>query len=319
MTCHEVQLNLSLYLYGELDFAREERLEEHVNQCAFCQRALAREKSLHTALNSQQLDAPLDLLAECRQGLRNAIASETAQRKALPLFRFHWPGFLNISLNRWSAQVALGSFLVFVGFGCAHLIDRYGMPGVRSDRGLNFSGLLGPSAHIRDVEQNGSGEVRIIIDQVNEHQVVGRIDDENIRQLLLAAAKAPGDPGIRADSVDLLKDQSGSDVRDALLYSVQHDTNAAVRIKALEGLRRFAADGPTRDALKFVLQNDQSPEVRSEAIDILASADQTIELSPDLVNTLQYVVRSGQSDDDDYTRARAMQLLQRLNAPLDVY
>ena len=37
MTCQEVQASLSLYLYGELDFAREEHLENHLAECAFCQ------------------------------------------------------------------------------------------------------------------------------------------------------------------------------------------------------------------------------------------------------------------------------------------
>lgn len=318
MTCHEVQLNLSLYLYGELDFAREEQFEAHVNECAFCHRALAREKALHTALNSQQLDVPLDLLAECRQGLRNAIGAEAATRKPMLFFRPRWPRFLNVSLNRWSAQVALGSFLVFVGFGCARLIDRHGVPGGLQNTAANFMGVLSPSSHIRDVEPNGSGEVRIIIDQVNEHQIVGRVDDKNIRRLLLAAAKDPGDPGIRADSVDLLKDQPGADVRDALLYSVLHDTNAAVRIKALEGLRQFATNAQTRNTVKFVLQHDESPEVRSEAIDILAPANQPVELSPDLIGTLQEFVRSGQQS-DDYARARALELLRQLNAPVDLY
>ncbi|MBV8570115.1 MAG: HEAT repeat domain-containing protein, partial [Acidobacteriaceae bacterium] len=162
------------------------------------------------------------------------------------------------------------------------------------------------------------GEVRILIDQVNQHEIVGRVDDENIRRLLLAAAKDPADPGIRADSVDLLKNEGGSDVRDALLYSAQHDSNAAVRIKALEGLRRFAGDAETRNVLKFVLQNDASADVRSEAIDVLAPANQTVELSPDMITTLQLLVRSGQ-DVDDYTRGRALQLLRQVNAPGDLY
>ena len=48
MTCTQVQQNLSLYLYGELDFAAEEAVETHIGGCAFCQLALAREKEWHT-------------------------------------------------------------------------------------------------------------------------------------------------------------------------------------------------------------------------------------------------------------------------------
>lgn len=317
MTCQQIQLNLSLYLYGELDFATEEKLEEHLSECAFCQRALAREKTLHTAVNARQTDVPLDLLAECRQGLRNAIAAENAARKQGSFFRPHWPRFWDVSFNRWSAQVALGSFLLFVGFGCGHLIDVHGLPSVLAPM-ANTASLLGSTSRIRDVEPDGSGQVRIVIDEMNQHEIIGSLDNETIRRLLLEAAKDPVDPGIRADSVDLLKNEAGSDVRDTLLYTVEHDPNAAVRIKALEGLRRFSDEAPTRDALKFVLQHDQSPDVRSEAIDILAPADEKVELSPDLIVTLQDLVRTEQQG-DDYARARALQLLREANSPLDVF
>ncbi|MBV8551890.1 MAG: HEAT repeat domain-containing protein [Acidobacteriaceae bacterium] len=320
MTCHDVQTNLSLYLYGELDFAREEELEQHLNECAFCQSALAREKGWHTALNSERRDVPLDLLAGCRQSLRAAIAAEAGERKRTSHFTFSWPKFAFVTPNRWSAQVALGSFLVFIGFGCARLIDRHDLTlGPRSGGTISM-GVLNPStAHIRDVEQSGPGKVRIVIDQIDEQQFEGPLDDEKIRRLLLAAARDSLDPGIRVDSVDLLKDQSGSDIRDALLYSVQHDPNAGVRLKALEGLRRFAADTPTRSALKVVLMHDQSPEVRSQAIDILVPAHhQKLELSPDLIDLLRGVVRS-ERQSDDYAQARALELLREINASVDEY
>ena len=44
MTCQDVQSSLSLYLYGELDFAQEEEVENHLADCAACQLSLAREK-----------------------------------------------------------------------------------------------------------------------------------------------------------------------------------------------------------------------------------------------------------------------------------
>ncbi len=317
MTCQEVQLDLSLYLYGELDFAREEELERHLDQCALCQRAFAREKTWHTALNAEQLDAPLDLLAACRQSLRAAVAAEAAPRaRGLSL---SWPKFWTISTTRWSAQVALGSFLLFVGFGCGQLMDRHdvskGLPGV-SPVAMSF---VGPSStRVRQVQPDGSGEVRVTVDEIGQQEYIGRPEDEDIRRLLVAAAKDSSDPAMRADCVGILKDQPGTDIRDALLYIARRDPNAAVRIEALEGLRRFSSDTPTRDTLKFVLEHDQAPEVRSEAIDILAPADRSFELSPDMVNTLQRFVRSGQPD-DDYARARALQLLREVNASLDVY
>ena len=111
------------------------------------------------------------------------------------------------------------------------------------------------------------------------------------------------------DSVEILNDQNGSDVRDALVYAARHDPNAGVRLKALEGLRRFVDDPATRESLAFVLQHDDNSDVRSQAIDVLAPMAGKVELSPELAGTLQEIVRSEQGD--DYVRMRCMQLLVR--------
>ncbi len=154
-------------------------------------------------------------------------------------------------------------------------------------------GMLGsPTARIRDIQPGDNERVRIVFDQVQPREITGRIDDGDVRRLLLAAMKDPTDPAIRVDSVEVLTRQSGDDIRDALIFSVRHDTNAAVRLKALEGLRRFAGDPSARDTLKFVLEHDDNAEVRSEAIDVLAPANQVVTVSPDLAGTLEKLVRS---------------------------
>ncbi len=62
-----------------------------------------------------------------------------------------------------------------------------------------------------------------------------------IQRLLLTAAKDPSDAGLRVESVDLLKNNSQSaEIRKALVYSLEHDPNAGVRLKALDGLKQFA-------------------------------------------------------------------------------
>ncbi len=128
MTCHQVQTDLSLYLYGELDFATEEQMEQHLDACALCQSALAREKSWHTALNGEQMDAPLDLLSECRRDLRTAI-SGTGKKSKSRVSWWNWARPFRLSATRWSMGMAVGSFLVFVGFSAGRLVNRNGFTG----------------------------------------------------------------------------------------------------------------------------------------------------------------------------------------------
>ncbi len=317
MTCHQVQTNLSLYLYGELDFATEEKIEQHLDECSLCQNALAREKSWHTVVNSESMDVPLELLSQCRRDLRTAISSSDVTRK--PRIKWWNSGQpFGFFATRWSARVALATFLVFVGFSAARWLDRNGVPGGIEISGTNQMGLLDPgSARIRDIQSDGNQHVRIIVDRIRQQEIAGRVDDQDVRQWLLAAMRDPADPGIRVDSVEVLQGQGGSDIRDALLYSIRHDSNAAVRLKALESLRLFAGDPAARETLRFVLEHDRDPGVRSEAIDILAPLSESIEFSPALAGTLQQIVRSEQND--DYVRMRCLQVLGKMNASFDVY
>jgi HEAT repeat protein len=90
-----------------------------------------------------------------------------------------------------------------------------------------------------------------------------------------------------------------------------------VRLKAIEGLQRFAADSTSRSALRYVLEHDDNPGVRSQAIEILAPREGRLALTPELASTLQDIVRS--DDSDDYVRTRCLEVLRQINAPVDVY
>ena len=315
MNCHVTQANLSAYLYGELDFAAEESLEQHLNGCAFCQRALESEKAWHTALNTERRDVPLDLLARCRQDLRSALSNEAKWSAVRPWYK-RWFDELDFSTHRWSWQIAMASFLLFVGFAFARWVDRNGWPGAKPEGVLSMS-MLNPGARIRDIQPDNAGNVRITLEQVRQGEVTGSVADENVRRLLLAATRESADPGIRVYSVEILTSQGGNDVREALLNSVLHDPNAAVRLKAIEGLQQFATESNSRSVLRYVLEHDSNPGVRSQAIEILAPRQGGVALTPELASTLQDVVRS--ADNDDYVRTRCLELLREVNAPVDVY
>ena len=57
----------------------------------------------------------------------------------------------------------------------------------------------------------------------------------------------------------------------ALLHALRNDTNAGVRLKALEAFDRPLPTG-TRHALAEVLLKDDNPGVRTQAIDLLTAA-----------------------------------------------
>jgi hypothetical protein len=315
MTCPQVQTSLSLYLYGELDFAQEEAVERHLEACALCQRALSREKEWHASLNAERQDVPYDFLSECRRDLGIALKADGGAVEGPRWWRRLLPtGF---SATRWSAQLAVASFLVFVGFFAARLMDSGRVPRLSNGNVTQMSLADISGARVRDIQSTGQNRVRIVLDRVQQQEISGRVDDDPVRQLLLAAVHDPTDPEIRVDSVEILQHQTGNDVRDALVNTAKNDSNAAVRIKALEGLRQFTSDPATRQAIELVLKRDNNPDVRSEAINVLLPADRPVGITPDIITTLQDIMNSER--ENDYVRSRSLEVLRAMNISSPVY
>lgn len=318
MICHQVQTNLSLYLYGELDFATEEAVEEHLLGCAFCQQALAREKSWHAALNSKEASVPLDLLAECRQELRQQVGGTAKLPNELHsrLWRW-WDGFHLLS-SSWPARVAAAILLMILGFGAGRWADQNGLPGKLEKLSPPItSGMVAPYARVRDIQPGENGRVRLVIEHVQESELTGSASDDLIRKALLTATSDPADPALRVDSLDYLRGQTGDDVRDALLTCVRTDRNAAVRLKALEALRAFPNDPVTRRTLVEVLKHDDNAGVRAEAIDVLLPPTPKFDVTPDLLRVLQQV--SDARQENDYVRQRCQQALETTHTAATVY
>src|SRR3982751_4955098 len=156
MTCHQVQTNLSLFLYGDLDFATEDALEEHLSECPACQLALDREKGWHASLNSQRADVPLDLLAQCRFDLGAATRAENKVSGPVPFYR-RAAAFFDFSMNRWSERLAVASLFLFLGIGISHLGNRFDVVNRFTSPGdLAEASLLG-RVQVRDVRPIGDG------------------------------------------------------------------------------------------------------------------------------------------------------------------
>jgi hypothetical protein len=182
--------------------------------------------------------------------------------------------------------------------------------------------LLGPwhaasvaepiTSRVRYVEPGAPGQVQIVVDETRQRVLSGRVDDQAIQRLLLTAAKDSSDPGLRVESVDLLKNRSQStEVRQALLYAVQHDSNAGVRLKALDGLKDFADDPETRRTLTEVLLKDNNPGVRTQVIDLLIPHHNNA-----MVGALQELMMK---EDNDYIRMRCQKALHEMNASVETY
>ncbi len=301
MNCETVKRDLALFLYGELSLEDEQALQDHLEACETCQKALEAEKRVHQALDERLLEPPASLLVRCRRDLERRLELATPPRLG-------WLAWLKQPFGTgWRlALKPLGAVaLMALGFFAA----RWTGPGVVP--GIAFSGE-GVISRVRYLEPDPSGSLRIVVEETRQRVLAGSFEDEPIRRLLLVAAREARDPGLRGDTVDILTARPGSaGVRSALLAVFEHDPNAGVRLKALAGLKSFATEPEVRSTLVRSLLTDDNPGVRIQAIELLTQKREDA-----LVGVLQELV---QRESNNYVRLRCQRALQEMNASVGTF
>ncbi len=306
MNCEEARSAIPLFLYGELSFDDEDRFEAHLDECPDCRQQLAREKLVHRSFDEAELDVTPEFLTECRQQFLTRLDG-IGSHPSSPWLRLH--ELFHIRWHVPSVLQPVGALaLVAMGFFGARLLppsltDRFTSAGVAA---------VPLASRVRYVEPGTAGQVQIVVEETNQKTLHGSLDDEDIQKLLLTAAKDPQDPGLRAESVDLLKSRpQDPDVRDALLSSLQHDSNAGVRLKALDGLKGYAADPQVRKVLSTVLLTDQNPGVRTQVIDLLIQRNEQ-----QMAGVLQQLM---DKEDNNYVRMRCQKALHQMKASTETF
>ncbi len=280
-----------------------------MHECPSCAREMERQRALAASMDRYQAEIPAGLLAECRADLMAAIQGGAGVAEPTPS---PWRLFLHAlsdTFAGWSRlRQPVGALaLLAVGFFGARFANRTGA--------IESSLAPAPSdqvfSTVRSVQPNPAGGIQISYDETRRRVVNGPMDDQNIRRLLLSAAREDN-PAVRVESVDLLKGHSGtSDVRDALLNAVAHDPNAGVRLKALEGLKPVAADADVRKVLAKVLLSDENSAVRMQVVDLL------VEHRDDaIVGVLQDLM---QKENNSYVRLKSEKALKEMNASLGTF
>lgn len=302
-------------LYGELSFDEEEKVQLHLDICEACRAALAREKSLHTALDDYELEPPATLLRESREKLRIRLAEGLEKERAVGFWRRIEDWFtIRPSGLIWKPAAALA--LVTAGFFGGRVATIGG--------GIGIAGLTDPVAsRVSYVEPSEDGRIQLVVDETRRRVISGRPEEEKIRRLLLTAMRDPDNPGLRAESVAILNARAANaEYRSALVAALLHDQNAGVRLKALEGLKAFAHESDVRKALSQVLLTDANPGLRTQAIDLLTQSvsqpnQRRVEGGDQqIVGLLQELMRQ---ESNPYVQQRCRRALEAMNASVEVY
>jgi hypothetical protein len=318
INCAQARLHFALLLYGELSFDEEERVDAHLDLCAECRADLERQKSLHAAFESVAIEPPPSLLRECRADLAAALRHGQVPRPAT--HQGWWDRFIDYLTGGPILRPIGAVALVMVGFLGARALPYLS----DSFAGVNFMGA-GQTGIMRvsDIEPQTDGSVRIVVDETRQKTVTGGLDDQSIRALLLEAVRDPNNPGLRADSVDLLTRRAQSaEVRSVLAYAVSNDPSDGVRLKAMEGLKAFVSEPEVRGALSRVLLSTANPGVRTQAIDLLVQRPEGVNgstlpnIDQAMIGTLQELMAHERNAS---VRQRCEKVLELMNASAEIY
>jgi anti-sigma factor RsiW len=299
MNCELAQQKIALYAYGELPDDQCHELEGHLTSCQRCQEELAAIQALQQAMALAPSPEPsANLLAQARLRLEEALDS---MPRSGWIMRVQQSIFRGVGMLA-RTPVAASALLVF-GLACGgtagYEAAEHARPAVKTAAAP--ATVLKPE-NVADVtsivRQPNSENVEVRFDRRAPETLHGSLDDQQVRDLLLAGAQS-ADPGVARESMSLLADECEAKhqcpegaIRDYLMVALRFDKDAGVRLTALNGLKPYVAeDVRVRDAVLESLMTDPDAQIRSHAIELLqpVQADSSV----------QEVFRTVAVDDDN--------------------
>ena len=278
MNCQSVTDKLTFYLYEELPAEERAAVAAHLEVCASCAAALGELERLRTALDRRPAREPSpELLVRCREALEEALDREEQGWRALVRSWFIVPP--GVSALRVTAALTI----LLVGFSLGWTL-RTRTPATIANNGPTSPWVAGDLGNLRinGISQITSGpqtgSVHITLNAERRVTLEGSFEDPRIREVLLYAVKNYENPGIRRDTLEVLR-QGGSNptVREALLYALRRDPNPGVRLEAAEAVQTLEWGADIRTALLEALREDTNPGVRVAAVNVLVDhADEDV-------------------------------------------
>jgi hypothetical protein len=307
MKCQEIQERGTLYLYDELVPVERAEFEAHIAACEACRGQLERLKRFESTLEACPRPEPSpEFVAHCRLSLDEALDREQLGWRALAR---SW--FWNLSPAPASRAAAVATLVIF-GFGLGWMLrPRVGSLPTLTPAGQASSFDLN-NYRVRNISQIAqdpqSGGVRITLDAERRVTLEGSLDDPRIREVLVNTMKNYDNPGIRRDTLDVLRaDPEEPSIRAALMQAL-HDANPGVRLEALKTVNHMECGVETHGELLKVVEKDPNAGVRTAAIDALVEHVQAEGPDAEVTTGFEKVATS---DPDAAVRMRCMAALRK--------
>jgi len=267
MNCNKFQDILLNYNISEIPENILKKLEEHKNECVDC--SILWEDEVFFSKNYSNIPAPKldkDRVEKLHTNIMKSVRREMIIGKPKERFSF-WSNRVVTSIASVAATLVVGIMIGrFVFQNTQEMnptLTAYNVQEIIDNDRLN-------DIKIQEVS-NSVNNVSFDISWNDGARIEGDRNDPNIQKLLAYALVKANNPGTRLHSAKIMErmPSKGSEILDALIFSVKNDENPGVRLKAIRALKNYSLDDNIRNACIFVLQNEESAAIRMEAIQIL--------------------------------------------------
>jgi hypothetical protein len=305
-----------LSVFGELNKTERILLEEHLSECAECREEMESLLKLKGILNkNRSVEVDDKLLTEARQDLRSALRRERSRQS---FFNDILSGF--VFKLRENYKLALGGLTtLIIGILLGYMFFSSPKPESLMANNLNDNSSENRDdeniriSNVRFIDQDASdGEVEFVFEAIKPMRVKGRVDDEQIKNILTYSMLNEENPGTRLNSISLINSENNkavdNETKSAVLDVVKYDENAGVRREAFKLLTKFSYDEEIKQTYLYVLMNDSSASLRIDAMRALVEAGKEgHKFSPQDLTVFKEKMRT---DENNYIRYYAKTVLQ---------
>ncbi len=178
---------------------------------------------------------------------------------------------------------------------------------------VNISDLL-QSNDLKSIKlinsQNKDGRIHFAVETGNDIDITGRLNDENIQQLLFYLLLNDDNPGKRLKAVRLLQESAPQIEAQAVLVSAMlTDTNPGVRLRSIKILKNYEISELIINACIKILLEDENEAVRQQALEIISN--HPMEKSLPVLQIVSVM------DENEYIKAQAAMTLQSFRESVD--
>jgi len=279
--CRKIHAHIRNLAASQAPSALPEAMRQHMRQCAGCRELW----QLHARLAEVDRDAEFPSDEEFA-GMRRAVR-QRIQARPRPAVRASFWRDLDRLLRAHPAVTAIMAVILLAG---VFWLGRTTIPGTGVSGGEEWllQDLQQHSGRIHDIRDMwdspyvysnvsfrtvAGGELEVGFDVTRHVSLKVQRDSSLLKGILIHALLDSSTMGHRLEAMEMTDVAADARVRQAVIYTLHHDPELAVRLKALEVIARGGPGPDVRAALLGTLRQDTSVQMRLRALEHLAAME----------------------------------------------